>query len=53
MGVVTLQEGVERAEHLEFLRRIGCDMAQGYLFAKPMPLAESRAYTRSNGLSWE
>jgi EAL domain-containing protein (putative c-di-GMP-specific phosphodiesterase class I) len=53
MGVITLQEGVERAEHLEFLRRIGCNMAQGYLFAKPMPLAESRAYTRANGLSWE
>jgi EAL domain-containing protein (putative c-di-GMP-specific phosphodiesterase class I) len=53
MGVVTLQEGVERAEHLEFLHRIGCDMVQGYLFAKPMSLAESRAHTRANGLSWE
>ena len=53
MGVQMLQEGVERPEHLEFLHRIGCDMVQGYLFAKPMPLAESRAYTRANGLSWE
>ena len=53
MGAQTLQEGVERPEHLEFLRRIGCTMAQGYLFAKPMPLAESRAFTRNKGLRWE
>lgn len=53
MGVEPLQEGVEREEHLEFLRQIGCEMAQGYLFAKPMPLAESRNVTRAKGLEWE
>ena len=53
MGVESLQEGVEREDHFEFLREMGCEMAQGYLFARPMPLEESRATTRAKGLEWE
>lgn len=30
-------EGVERQEELELLSQLGCDYAQGYFFAKPMP----------------
>ena len=48
-----LQEGVETEEHFKFLRGAGCEMAQGYYFARPMPLLESRALTRSKGLEWE
>lgn len=31
--------GVERREELALLTQLGCDLAQGYLIAKPMPLA--------------
>lgn len=31
-------EGVERPEEIALLQRMGCDQAQGYLIAKPMPL---------------
>ena len=31
MGVIA--EGVERADHLDWLRKLGCDWAQGYLFS--------------------
>ena len=53
LGVKALQEGVETKEHLEFLKKIGCDYAQGFYFARPMPLEESRRLTREMGLEWE
>jgi EAL domain-containing protein (putative c-di-GMP-specific phosphodiesterase class I) len=30
-------EGVEGTEHVHALRALGCDIAQGYHYARPMP----------------
>lgn len=37
LGITVTAEGVETLEHWEMLRELGCDVAQGYLLAKPMP----------------
>ena len=37
LGLKVVAEGIEEAATLDFLRTIGCDMAQGYLIGKPMP----------------
>ena len=33
----TLAEGVETASQLAHLRTLGCELAQGFLFARPVP----------------
>ena len=33
-------EGVEHTQHLDFLRALGCDQMQGYLFSRPLPATE-------------
>lgn len=38
--MVTLAEGVETKDQVDFLRRIGCDRLQGYYFSKPLPYGE-------------
>jgi EAL domain-containing protein (putative c-di-GMP-specific phosphodiesterase class I) len=44
MGITTTAEGVETAEQLEHVRAEGCTEVQGYLFSRPLPPAEIRAF---------
>ena len=37
LNMVTVAEGVEEREQVEFLAKQGCDMIQGYVYDKPMP----------------
>ncbi|MBC7905337.1 MAG: EAL domain-containing protein [Rhodospirillaceae bacterium] len=48
MGLVTVAEGVEDQVCADILTSIGCDLAQGYLFAPPLPPAELLAFWRAN-----
>jgi diguanylate cyclase (GGDEF)-like protein len=40
MGLPVLAEGVETEEQREFLAKLGCHSYQGYLFGRPVPMAE-------------
>lgn len=46
MKMRVVAEGVEREAQATFLREIGCDLAQGWLFARPMRSSELRAILR-------
>jgi diguanylate cyclase (GGDEF)-like protein/PAS domain S-box-containing protein len=43
LGLVVVAEGIEGPEQAEALERFGCELAQGFYFARPMPLAEMDA----------
>jgi diguanylate cyclase (GGDEF)-like protein len=40
LGTVTTAEGVETEEQLEYMRAAGVNLVQGYLFGRPVPLAQ-------------
>lgn len=46
-GLSVAAEGVEDAATLAALRSSGCDVAQGYLFGKPMPFAAFQVWLKA------
>ena len=40
LGKEVVAEGVETEEQMQFLREHGCDIAQGFYLARPMPVAQ-------------
>lgn len=40
LGIEVVAEGVEDRDDWDLLRRTGCDLAQGYFIARPMPAAD-------------
>lgn len=44
LGLRVIAEGVETEEQATFLRSVGCDESQGYLYAKPMLVHDFKAW---------
>ncbi|MDF2542043.1 MAG: signaling protein [Herbinix sp.] len=48
LNMQVICEGVENLAQVEFLKSIGCNYAQGYYYAKPMPVDEFRMRYETN-----
>ncbi len=44
VGLDLIAEGVETMDQAQFLSQCGCDVAQGYFYAKPMPVQDAESY---------
>ncbi|MCR5091224.1 MAG: EAL domain-containing protein [Bacilli bacterium] len=53
LGIQTLCEGVETQEHFDFLKSIGCEKAQGYLFSRPLPFDDMLSLLELRGIKME
>jgi predicted signal transduction protein with EAL and GGDEF domain len=51
LGLRVVAEGVESAGHLDDLGALGCDIAQGYHIARPMPADDLPAWLRARQLA--
>jgi EAL domain-containing protein (putative c-di-GMP-specific phosphodiesterase class I) len=51
LGLAVTAEGVEDVETLNYLNSLGCDLAQGYFIARPMPGDAARNWVEQRGLS--
>lgn len=53
LDIRIVSEGIETAEQLEMLKSINCEIGQGFLFAKPMPIEDYdkllKEYSQFNG----
>ncbi|MCC0632872.1 GGDEF domain-containing protein [Clostridioides sp. ZZV14-6045] len=45
LGMKVIAEGIEEVEQVHFLRSIGCDYVQGYVFSKPLSISEFEEFT--------
>lgn len=47
LGMKIVAEGIELPEKIDFLRKIGCDVIQGYVYSKPLSLDDFEAYVKN------
>lgn len=48
MGMTIVAEGIETREQLNFLNKLDCHLAQGYLFSKPLAENNATEFLKSN-----
>lgn len=49
IGMRTVAEGIETQAQLEQLRAEGCDLVQGYVYSRPLPVSEFEQWCRERG----
>ena len=53
LHIHTLAEGLENDEQLEFVKEIGCELAQGYYYQKPEPIEDIIQRINSDDEKWK
>ncbi len=53
LGLSTIAEGVERTAEAVKLQALGCHLAQGYLYGKPLPAPALGSFPTDDLSSWE
>ena len=53
LDVPVVAEGVEEESQVETLKKMGCDIIQGYYFSKPLPLDAVTRLMQDKGIEWE
>ncbi|MBU3022004.1 EAL domain-containing protein [Aestuariibacter sp. A3R04] len=48
LGLITIAEGVEKRQQASYMIKLGCDEAQGYLFARPMPFDDLLTFLQNS-----
>lgn len=51
LNITTIAEGVEQRDQVIMLKELGCDIVQGYFYAKPMPTNEFDKFKIENKIS--
>jgi len=43
-----IAEGIETLDQMSMLKNMGCDLAQGYFFQRPLPCDQALEYAQKN-----
>jgi EAL domain-containing protein (putative c-di-GMP-specific phosphodiesterase class I) len=49
--MTVVAEGVETLQELNFLKKMGCDIIQGYYYSKPLPYTQFLSFVEQTGFS--